>query len=394
MSPVGEGRGPTAFQLEQGVAGLAVDAEGRQIVSVGWKETYLLDESGECRPDEDQPAIQLDASGDTGASAEPEFLPYKLATDVVVVGNAHAPGGGPVREMTAAVQVGRTRKEIRVVGDRRCAHRRGKPPLVSEPEPFTAMPLDYTRAYGGIDETLDEGRDPTAQALAPRPGSYPRNDIGRGYVVYNQPGRVEGLALPNLEDPGDPLAPERLIVGDLDQWWRQPLPQSFEWHSPGWFPRVVHLGAAPDGLPEDDREVPEVKRGYLAPGFKRRCEEDPLQERIGLALTNGASPGLVLPYLRGDEEIHLEGLRVEGALPVRLPARPPRLSVRFRGRSEELPAVLHTVLVEVEERRLRLVWRGAWYPPVSLPRRLPTIREPEVDPLEGVEIRVGGRILH
>ena len=80
---------------------------------------------------------------------EADFIPYKLATDVVVNGTAYAPGGKPVRELVAAVEVGKARKKVKVFGDRACKHRAGGDPVFGDPQPFTKMELRYERAYGG-----------------------------------------------------------------------------------------------------------------------------------------------------------------------------------------------------------------------------------------------------
>src|SRR5205814_6104520 len=102
---------------------------------------------------------------------EADFIPYKLATDVVVNGTAYAPGGKPVGELVAAVEVGNARKKVKVFGDRACKHRAGGDPVFGDPQPFTKMELRYERAYGGIDVFSDP--------ICPFP--YPRNHLGKGF---------------------------------------------------------------------------------------------------------------------------------------------------------------------------------------------------------------------
>jgi hypothetical protein len=70
------------------------------------------------------------------------------------------------------------------------------------------MEIRYDRAYGGVDEVSDPSI----------PFHYPRNDRGRGVALRNVRERIEGLALPNLEDPEDRITPERLVIGDPDRW--------------------------------------------------------------------------------------------------------------------------------------------------------------------------------
>ncbi len=383
------------FLMPNGIAILGVDEKNRQILSVGWKETYHIEENGACILEESQEPFNFEIREDIdGPDSEPEFFPYKLTTDVVVYGNAWAPNSKEVTRMVAAVQLGDSRKEVLVVGDRKCSYRKGTYPLFSEPEPFQCMPITYKKAYGGVAPTDVPPLKTLMDFVSPYPGAYPRNDIGRGYVIHNEPDFVEGLSLPNIEDPLDLITPERLIVGKPENWWRQPLPQSFEWYSPGWYPRIVHLGCVPDGLPEDDSVVPEVERGYLWPGHAKFCREAPLEERLLLSFTSGASPGLSFQYLRGDETIVLEGMRPQGTWPISLPGTTPEILLVFEGISQKLPVVLQTVLIKSEEAKLTLVWRGHWYPTRGLPLRLPSFSEPSIDPIEGIKITVNGERLH
>ena len=70
------------------------------------------------------------------------------------------------------------------------------------------MPIRYERAYGGRDEQSDPDI----------PLHYPRNPMGTGVALRNDRDRVDGLALPNIEDPDDLLAPERVIMEAPERW--------------------------------------------------------------------------------------------------------------------------------------------------------------------------------
>src|SRR5512134_2856224 len=50
---------------------------------------------------------------------ETDMIPYKPRADVVLVGQAHAPGGRPVKELDVTLRVGGVAKTIHVHGDRR-----------------------------------------------------------------------------------------------------------------------------------------------------------------------------------------------------------------------------------------------------------------------------------
>ena len=88
-----------------------------------------------------------------------------------------------------------------------------------------------------------------------------------------------------------------------------------------------------------------------------------------------ASLGLTFPLLRGDETIVLHGMdHAQPALALQLPAERPRFAIAgLEAKPVTPPAELHLVLIDVDARRLTLVWagrhRGAKLP---APPQLPT----------------------
>src|SRR5690606_5960313 len=93
------------------------------------------------------------------------------------------------------------------------------------------------------------------------PGLYPRNPIGKGYLVYPDP-PIVGLELPNLEDPSDRLTPQRLFALSPERWHRQPLPWALDWTSPLTYPRELYGGLDAWHPCPDLTTLPEVTRGY------------------------------------------------------------------------------------------------------------------------------------
>jgi hypothetical protein len=268
-------------------------------------------------------------------------------TDVVVVGTAYAPQGRPVVSMDCAVQVGRTRKVIRVIGNRKCVFRAGRSPSWTDPEPFTELEVCYERAYGGADLRSDPAM----------PFYYPRNTKGCGLALKNIPEVIEGLMLPNFEDPQDLLTPDRVVLERRTCWNRQPLPQGFGWFEKVWYPRCSFVGAVPGDVdpaePLREEALGLVPRGQI--GLARQFKLPSFDVRFN----NGASPGLALPYLAGSERLALLRLTREGALEFALPDNPPRIMLDISLGENELKPVLHTVCVRVEEMQVDLVWRGA-----------------------------------
>ncbi|MBK8262297.1 MAG: DUF2169 domain-containing protein [Nannocystis sp.] len=368
---------------------LALDADGRPLVSVLTKRTYALRADGRAVPAEAQLPLDTTADPPTGGydpswRAELDVAPFKVATDVVVFGRAYAPGGSCV-QMQVEVELphlGRASRLL-VTGDRRCSWRSGGAPAISPPEPFETLPLGYDRAYGGVDPTVGHlgpprGAEEALRQLMSVPGAYPRNPAGRGYVVHNRPELVDGLLLPNIERPDSLLRPDRVVVGDPRGWHRQPLPGGFGWLDVGWFPRCAFAGAFPAATPPSG--VAEAALGHLPADYIRRLAGAEEGYRLDPRLFNGASLGLTTPHLRGDEVIVTRGLCREGELAARLPGDRPDVRVRAGGRSLPVDLVPHTVALLVEERLVSLVWRAS--------AALPTGWRPGRPSLDDLEIAV------
>src|SRR5262249_60131195 len=124
------------------VAGVA--EERQPIFAALVKRSYRIEHGKPLVPlEEAQPFQRGDAYYEPGnpetctVLREDELAPYKPATDVVVIGQAHAPRGAPVAAMTVGIEVAGFRKLLRVTGDRVAEHRAGAAPVVSDPVPFT-----------------------------------------------------------------------------------------------------------------------------------------------------------------------------------------------------------------------------------------------------------------
>jgi len=344
--------------------------DGRHILSVLVKRSYHIQDGGRAlRAPEDQPLVPGDEHyGDPMNSTvkhESDFVPFKLATDVVVNAIAYAPGGEPAREVLASVTVGETTKRLLVLGDRVAHHREGRPPLFSDPLPFTEMPVRYERAFGGVDVRSD----PKVAA------AYARNHLGLGFMVRNVPEVVQGRALPNIEDPDDRLTPDRACCGHFMHMDNLPMPQGFGWVMKYWRPRSLLAGV----MPADAALAAELRAEYrkAVPANQLALYDQTELPPMDFRFFSGASPGLVLPYLRGDEVVRLEHLTPEGEMVFGLPAEAPRMSIDIGKGPRQPRALLQTVMMRLEERGLDLVWRAAIdYPG---PAWLPQMRRFDLD---------------
>ncbi|HEY4146928.1 DUF2169 domain-containing protein [Pinirhizobacter sp.] len=143
-----------------------------------------------------------------------ELMP-KARGEVLLAGSAHAAHGLAVTEQTVRLVVGTMDKRLRVVGDRQWMY--GMLPWfqVTEPLPFTQMPLTWSRAFGGV--------------------GHPANPEGRGYTRNRLAalfGRNHG-DMPNIEDPG------RLVRAP----GRRYAPAGYGQLDVGWMPRRQWIGS-------------------------------------------------------------------------------------------------------------------------------------------------------
>jgi len=369
---------PTAMQLS------ARDEAGRPLLSVLAKRTYLFGSNGECAVHPQQaPLLACPRYADDGLLLEEDWdlWPFKPRTDLVILGHAYNHRGGA--RFSAGVTVGRIKKEVIVCGDRRCTVAHDGRILFSPPALAERVPLSYAFAYGGRDTTAEMAHGNAVALLRPylapdtapaaiaaaSPFLYPRNPAGRGYLVQASRTAVEGLALPNLEHPGDLLVPERLVAGAPGRWPLQPVPASLGWLDYGAFPRAAWLGALPDHEPVlDPRRVGEVRLGYCRPDIL--AENDP-PDALAFDGVNGASLGLRLPHLSGGETIELLNVSPRReTIRLRLPRERPKLWVDGRdGNLLPTVPVIHSVVIQPDSSSLHIVWRG------SSPARRPYLAE-------------------
>jgi hypothetical protein len=226
------------------------------------------------------------------------------------------------------------------------------------------MPVRYEHAYGGVDIYSDRKMHCI----------YARNHLGKGFAIANLKAVVEDLPLPNIEALDDRLQPERLCVGHFMYWERQPMPEGLGWFAQHWQPRCLLAGV----MPADKKYEIELRAAYaqLIPAEQREMYEQTQLPNMNFRFFNGASRGLVLPYLKGDELIRTRHLVPEGVMGFQLPGEQPRIGVDIGSGVQEPPVVLQTVMVHMDEKEVDLVWRAAV--PYPGPDWLPQMRTLEV----------------
>ena len=343
--------------------------DGSYILSVLVKRTFDIVPGGVCAlAAEHRPIVPGDVFWDDPMTSsvryESDLIPFKVATDVVLNGLAYAPDGAPTTSCIVSLQVGDQRRSITVIGDRVARYVQGGAPSFTDPAPFTSMELRYERAYGGTDVYSD--------VKVPYP--YPRNPLGRGFVVRNTPRSVDNRPLPNLEDPRALVTPTDLCLENYSAWERRPMPAGFGWFPKHWLPRALLAGI----MPGDRAAEQQLRQAYaqLLPADQRGPYMKHGIRDMDFRFFNGASSGLVLPYLQGGESIATEHLCSRGRLMFQLPNATPRIGLDVGEGVREPKVVLQTVMIRMEEGQVDLVWRGAV--PYRGPDWLPEMRKMEV----------------
>lgn len=244
----------------------------------------------------------------------------KPGTDVIVVGDACAPDQRPVTRLDVSLSVAGRGCLLKVFGDRKWT--KGFLNLEpGSPKPFLRMPLVYEKAYGGM-QVIDEAAGDILMD--------DRNPVGKGFIGKHSERDIDGLALPNIEDP------QNLIKHPSDK----PAPAGFGAIAPYWQRRASFTGT-----------YDEVWQKTRAPF---------LPEDFDLRFYHAAHPGLIFtPYLQGGEPVVITNMSPRGRQQFKLPQDEPKVEVDITGRFETVKANLETVLLEPTEERISLLWRAS-----------------------------------
>ena len=296
------------------------DRDGAEVWLVAVKCTFQVHANGATEVAAEQPPVLRGPQycGEGGGSSirfDADLVLTKTTTDIILVGHAYAPRGRPATDVQVDLCVGQLRKSLRVFGDRRWG-RLGP----SAPEVFTAVPLVYERAYGGVDP----------KAPDPKHGWEPRNPVGTGFAAER--GHLDGVALPNIELPGK-------LIADWDD---RPPPAGFGVIASHWQPRCAFAGSY------DERWLKE-RQPLLPDDFDERFFQcAPLDQQSA-------------EFLQGDEPVVLRNLTPTGELRFVLPRVQLSFETRFFDGEKRVHETsnLHTVILEPDLSRVSLVWHTA-----------------------------------
>jgi hypothetical protein len=344
----------------------------KHYLSVLAKKVYGIDTQGNCIPSDADDLFNHDTqyyheAGELMMS-DYELYPIKPLTDVVI--KASIKGDGKQKALQCYVQVAKYEKlKINVFGKRLAYKDPAGNIRFTESELIENIPLRYDYAYGGFDAAAEAKLPPVSKEIQKGfPGvdfdyssvyRYPRNPCGKGYVVEDSKEAFENLELPNLEDPGMPLSPKNIVLGDPELWVNQPIPRATDWVNMAWFPRIAYFGILPlYNKQKLNGPLPELYFRYAEPDI---LNELPMEEKFNIRACNGASMGLQFPHLKGGETIQLFNIYpAQREYAIKLPAERPRIWTDGRqGKLKETEPVIHTVQIDLEKKLVTVVWRGS-----------------------------------
>lgn len=278
------------------------------------KATYRLRPGEVPIPWADEPVtgcgdVALDGNPAHGISYGSDWVPCKPCGEFMAVGTAYCPSDKSGDPFRVRMQVGSASKSLDVIGDR--VWRTSLLGLHSPgpASPVKSVPLSYAHAWGGP--------------------KYPYNPVGRGF-------RTD--AMPNLEVPG----------AHALKYTAEAQPAGFAPIPPSWPQRSSKL-RGPDGQ-------------------WRRHRWPWLPEKFDYTFFNAAPPDQWIDgFFRGDESLAFENMHPEHAVyTTRLPGMRARCFVTKRQADDdsqpavlcEVPLLLDTLWVDMDQEKLSLVWRG------------------------------------
>jgi len=237
---------------------------------------------------------------------------------------------------------------------------------------------DRATEFGDIelnkDDWIDEhGKRPVEKVKKEEPEDdrprmpHPYNPVGRGYCVSPLKEPVDGLKLPNLEWPDNPLLPDRVVQPLTDEFdiYAMTTPAGLGVYPLGWFPRAGFAGCYPWDL--DEAEASKAKA--LAELDPDDPEDQQALEAIGelempvmqWQFFQEAHPRLQVDRINGDEEVLLTHLTPDGNLFFKLPGVHPDVTWNMGKGPERVFSKLDQLLIDVEDPdkpAVELLWRA------------------------------------
>ena len=172
------------------------------------------------------------AGNELGKSGILDLTMPKPRGEALLLGKCHAPEEKPRPASQVRFKVGSIDKTLNVFGNRFWKRAGGTVEVISDPEPFTVMPVTYENAFGGPDFK----KNPVGKGVAPvlmKKGNtvYPLPNIETPNQLIGSPSDRPDPAGFGPLDPGLPQRTKKL--GTFDEEWRQDnwpyYPKDMDW---------------------------------------------------------------------------------------------------------------------------------------------------------------------
>jgi hypothetical protein len=293
--------------------------QGMHLWLVAVKATFDITATGKLALSDEQPPPLLapEYTGDPATSslrADSDLMALKPTTDVLLDACAHAPQGEAVPTVPVILRIGAIDKTLLVHGTR--VYYNGPFGLTTtKPRPFVSRPIQYEWAFGGTDTSHP---DPKRHRIDTR------NPVGKGFAVdasHLEKKEAHAIEYPHAS-PG------------------KAGPAGFGPIASFWSPRFERAGTY-------DATWEKTKKPLFP---------DDYDDRQALASPDDQRPA---KPLRGGEMVVLVNMTPQGTLRFELPKVFPTFRTRFGWRRQEHRAILATVHIAADARKLTMVWQSA-----------------------------------
>ncbi|KMJ44828.1 hypothetical protein AB204_12300 [Xenorhabdus khoisanae] len=313
---------------------------------------------------------------------ESDLAPFKPRCDVIVNGTAYAPEGQPCTEFPVRLQVqgkqGQTLldKTLTVTGEREFIRDASGNWQLTEPKPFTTLPLDYRYAFGGeckiyandkASQRIKDSDRLTAEQRQQHPdgekapaahATCETNPLGMGFITlwYADAKPLTRYPAPRIIRSDTPFTVEHFtaqLTSTLPPDTPACQPQGMGFIGRPWLPRRQLAGTY-------DADWLAHRHPYLPKDFD-------------FGYWNGAPADQQIDWPETDITLTLSGLTPHGDLHVKLPGHRPFILLRMHnGMLLPVPMRTDTLIIDSEARTLHMTCRLSFK--ASLPVRVAEAR--------------------
>jgi len=237
-----------------------------------------------------------------------DFIYKRGGVDLFVFGCARTPNNIPAKKMDVRIWMpGKMDYKITVFGDR--IWESGFSGLrISDPKPFTEMPLTLANAYGGVTE-WDQLKFP-----------YANNKYGKGFIWHKE--NAAGTALPNIEDPKN-------LINKWNNW-----------------PNPVGVCNAP----MNERRIRKAAE----------FDEDGNLIKLDHLFYNSAFPELIVDQVSEGEEIFVDGVTGSDIFKFKVPDKKLFVDLTFADKTDRRSLMIEQIGLEPDRKRGFITYRYAF----------------------------------